>query len=115
MPLTLNQERYRNQDDYNDGLININVLYMSKFHTYQTVTEETWTRALLFANDPAAGHAVVDEFVLLSQTIAGMASRQQDSKPILALFSIQTYKLVLFLGGGGGAALLGLNKVSTGD
>ena len=76
--------------------------------THQVSTEETSAWALLLTHDAPAAETVVDEVVLLSKALAGMAPREHDGQLALTLFSVEIYKLVFFLGGGGYAAFLGL-------
>ena len=43
-------------------------------NSYQNATEEAGTRTLLFTDNASTGHAVIDEVVFLSQTLARMTS-----------------------------------------
>ena len=80
--------------------------------THQVSTEETSAWALLLTHDAPAAETVVDEVVLLSKALAGMAPREDDGQLALTLFSVEIYKLVFFLGGGY-AAFLGLCMEAT--
>lgn len=77
---------------------------------YQISTEQAGTRALLLTYNAAAAEAVVDEFVLLGETLTRVSTWEYDRQPVLSVFVVQMNKLVFLFGWGTVSALLGLRK-----
>lgn len=77
---------------------------------YQISTEQAGTGALLLTHNAAAAQAVVDEFVLLGETLTGVSTWEYDRQPVLSVFVVQMNKLVFLFGWGAAFALLGLRK-----
>lgn len=67
--------------------------------TNQSTTEQAGSRALLLTDNAPANQAVVDKLVLLSQALAGVTPRDQDSQFVLPLLGIQADIFGLLLRG----------------
>ena len=78
--------------------------YKNHLVTNQCTTEQAGSRALLLADNAPANQAVVDELVLLAQTLAGVTPRDQDSQLVLPLLGIQADIFGLLLRGTATAA-----------
>lgn len=77
---------------------------------YQASTEQAGTGALLLTHNAAAADAVVDELVLLGETLTGVSTWEQDRQLVLSFFVVQINKLVFLFGWGAGSTLLSLRK-----
>lgn len=77
---------------------------------YQASTEQAGTGALLLTHNATAADAVVDELVLLGETLTGVSAWEYDRQPVLSFFVVQINKLVFLFGWGDTSTLLGLEK-----
>lgn len=62
----------------------------------------------MLTHNASTSDAVVDESVLLSETLAAVATGEQDGQLVLSLFSVEVDKLVFLFGRRNAAAFLSL-------
>lgn len=52
----------------------------------------------MLTHNVAAAQAIVDEFVLLGETLTGVSTWEYDRQPVLSVFVVQMNKLVFLFG-----------------